>query len=244
MIDKIFLQQYLDALLTGDRRKCRAIIEEVLHHNSASIISVYSDAIWPIMMEIDELYRQERITSAQENLAARINRTIVDQLQNKLPRQPMIEKKVVVCSSLRESNELGGQMIVDMFESAGWDVRFLGGGLGNDDILAFVHEFRPDILIIYGTQPSETAEIRAIIDRIREINALPQMKIMLSGGVFGRAEGLWEEIGADLFAKDAFEAVQLASDDSQAKCKPVRTINQRKRKQLALVPDGIDELNT
>ncbi|MGA2916102.1 MAG: cobalamin-dependent protein [Sedimentisphaerales bacterium] len=234
MIDKIFLQQYLGALLTGDRRQCRGIIEEILHRNSASIVSVYSDCIWPIMMEIDTLYREERITSAQENLAARINRTIVDQLQNKLPRQPRIEKKVVVCSSMRETNELGGQMIVDMFESAGWDVRFLGGGLGNDDVLAFVHEFRPDFLVIYGTQPAEAAEIRSIIDRIREINALPQMKIMLSGGVFGRADGLWEEIGADLFAKDAIEAVRLACDESRTGYQPVRTINQRKRKQLAI----------
>lgn len=85
MINDIFLQQYLDALLTGDRRKCRSIIEEILHHNSASIINVYSDCIWPIMMEIDTLYHDERITSPQEHLAARINRTIVDQLQNKLP---------------------------------------------------------------------------------------------------------------------------------------------------------------
>jgi methanogenic corrinoid protein MtbC1 len=234
MIDEIFLQRYLDALLTGDRKQCRGIIEEILHHNSASITGIYSDVIWPMMMEVDNLYRSERITSAQEHLATRINRTIVDQLQNKLPRQQQTDRKIVICSSLRETSELGGQMIADMFESAGWDVRFIGGGLSNDDILAYIHEFSPEILIIYGTEPSETPEIRSIIDKIRGINAWPNMKIMLSGGVFGRAEGLWEEIGADLFAANAVEAVQIASDESQAQCQPVRTINQRKRKQLAI----------
>lgn len=239
MIDEVFLQQYLDALLTGDRRRCRTIIEDILHHNSASITGVYCDVIWPMMMEIDSLYRAEKITSPQEHLATRINRTIVDQLQNKLPRQPQMERKVVICSSLRETSELGGQMIADMFESAGWDVRFLGGGLSSDDILAFIHQFSPEVLVIYGTEPSETPQVRGIIDRIREINAWPDMRIMLAGGVFGRAEGLWEEIGADLFAPNAIEAVQLASDENQTKCSPVRTINQRKRKQLA-VPAGID----
>lgn len=241
MVDEIFLQQYLDALLTGDRKRCRGIIEEILHHNSASITGVYSDVIWPMMMEVDKLYRSERITSAQEHLATRINRTIVDQLQNKLPRQQQTDRKIVVCSSLRETSELGGQMIADMFESAGWDVRFLGGGLSNDDILAYIHEFSPEILIIYGTEPSETPEIRSIIDRIREINAWPNMKIMLSGGIFGRAEGLWEEIGADLFAANAVEAVQIASDENQAQCQPVRTINQRKRKQLAVSGQDLTE---
>ncbi len=233
MIDEIFLQRYLEALLAGDRRQCREVIEDILHHNSASITGVYSGVIWPIMMEIDTLYRAERITSAQEHLATRINRTIVDQLQNKLPRQPKTDKKVAICNSLREMSELGSQMIADMFESAGWDVRFLGGGLSNDDILSYVHQFCPDVLVIYGTESNETPQIRSIIDRIREINAYPDMKIMLSGGVFGRADGLWEEIGADLFAPNAVEAVQLACDENQTKCQPVRTINQRKRKQLA-----------
>jgi methanogenic corrinoid protein MtbC1 len=234
MIDETFLQRYLEAILTGDRRQCRTIIENILHHNSASITGVYSDVIWPIMMELDSLYRNDKITSAQEHLATRINRTIVDQLQNKLPRQPQIDKKVVVCSSLRETSELGGQMIADMFESNGWDVRFLGGGLNNDDILTYIHQFCPNTLIIYGTESAESSEVRSIIDRIKEINAWPEMKIMLSGGVFGRADGLWEEIGADLFAANPIEAVQAASNGNQIKCRPVRTINQRKRKRFAL----------
>ena len=233
MISEIFLQKYLEALLTGDRRRCRAIIEDVLHRNSASITGVYCDVIWPIMVEVDKLHHADRITLAQEHLATRINRTIVDQLQNKLPRQVQIDKKVVVCSSLRETSELGGQMIADMFESAGWNVRFLGGGMTNDDILSYVNQFSPDIFVIYGTEPGEAPEIRGIIDRIKEINACPDMKIMLSGGVFGRADGLWEEIGADLFAENAVDAVKVASNENQTKCMPVRTINQRKRKQLA-----------
>ncbi|MFA6175931.1 MAG: cobalamin-dependent protein [Phycisphaerae bacterium] len=233
MISEVLMEKYLEALLTGDRRICRTIIEEVLHQNSASITGVYCDVIWPVMVEIDKLHRIDRITLAQEHLATRINRTIVDQLQNKLPRQSQIDKKVAVCSSLRETGELGGQMIADMFESAGWDVRFLGGGMTNDDILSYVNQFSPDVLVIYGTEPGETPEIRSIIDRIREVNAHPEMKIMLSGGVFGRAEGLWEEIGADLFAENAVDAVKVAGDVNQTQCTPVRTINQRKRRQMA-----------
>jgi hypothetical protein len=90
----------------------------------------------------------------------------------------------------------------------------------------------------YGTEPGEAPEIRGIIDRIREINACPDMKIMLSGGVFGRADGLWEEIGADLFAENALDAVKVASDENQTKCTPVRTINQRKRRQIAASSAG------
>jgi methanogenic corrinoid protein MtbC1 len=229
MNKEIYMQRYMEALLTGDRLVCREVIEDVLHNNNASIIGVYSDIIWPMMLEIDKLYRADKITSVQEPLATRINRTIVDQLQNKLPKQPPVEKKVIICSSAKEIGELGAQMVADMFESSGWNVRFLGGGLTNDDILTYVHDFAPDVLVIYGTEPSDTPMVRNIIDRIKEVNAWPNMKIMLCGGIFARAEGLWEEIGADLYAPTPAKAVEVASAQNTT-VEPVRTINRRKRK--------------
>ena len=57
---------------------------------------VYMDVIWPVMVEIDKLYRDDTIDSAQEAFASRINRTIVNQLQNKLPRRPAKSKKVTI----------------------------------------------------------------------------------------------------------------------------------------------------
>jgi len=237
MVNGLYLQRYMDALLTGDRRVCREVIEDVLHNNNASIIGVYSNVIWPMMLEIDKLFRADKITSVQEHLATRINRTIIDQLQNKLPKQPSIEKRVVICSSTKEIGELGAQMIADMFESAGWNVRFIGGGLNNDDILSYIHQFAPDVLVVYGTEPSDTPTVRGIIDRIKEVNAWPNMKIMLCGGVFGRAEGLWEEIGADLYSATPAEAVETASKQNVS-TEPVRTINKRKRKHQQLAKAG------
>jgi hypothetical protein len=51
---------------------------------------------------------------------------------------------------------------------------------------------------------------------------------MVSGGLFNRAEGLWQEIGADLFAATALEALQLASKDTPIEPE-ARTINRRKK---------------
>jgi methanogenic corrinoid protein MtbC1 len=203
-------ERYLDTLLKGDRKACRTVIEESLQTGTPAN-SVYSDIIWPIMVEIEHLVRSDRITSTQEHLATRINRTIVDQLQNKLPRKPRKEKRIVISCAPAELQE---QIMADLFESDGWEVKFLGGGLTNDDILAFIHESAPDILLIYGSTPKQAPDIRRLIDTIRDINAWPNMRIMVSGGLFNRAEGLWEEIGADLFAATALEALQIASKDT------------------------------
>ncbi len=233
MIKDSTLERYLDSLLQGDRKQCRAVIEETLHSGTLAN-SVYVDVIWPIMVEIEKLSRSDRITSIQEHLATRINRTIVDQLQNKLPHRPGKNKKIVVCCAPKELQELGGQIMADLFESDGWEVKFLGGGLTNDDILTFVNEYGPDILLIYGANPKQAPHIRQLIDTIKEVNAWPNMRIMLSGGLFNRAEGLWQEIGADLFAATAHEAVEAASNDSPIEPE-VRTINRRKKRRQKLV---------
>ena len=241
MGNRYVLERYLSKLLKGDRAGCRAIIEETLKSGMPAN-SVYMDVIWPIMIEVDRLYCHDIIDSAQEAFATRINRTIVDQLQNKLPRRAERAQKIIVCSTSSEQGELGAQMITDLFESDGWEARFLGNSVNNDDILAFMQNYRPDILLLYGVTAKETPGVRNLVDKIKSVNACPDMKIMLSGGIFNRAEGLWEEIGADMYASTAAEAVKIAATDESERPKPRRTIKRRKK----VVPETapVEQLQT
>ncbi len=232
MVKEDVLARYLEALLQGDRKTCRSVVEETMQ-SGIPANSVYLHLIWPVMSEIERLVRTDRITSIQEHLATRINRTIVDQLQNKLPRRPAKGKKVAVCCAPDELHELGAQMMADLFESDGWQVRFLGGGLGNDDIFGYINEYAPDVLLVYGTAPRQAPDVRRLIDRVRGVNAWPDLRIIVSGGLFNRAEGLWEEIGADGFAPTAAEVLQVAADDTQVADPDRRTVNRRKRRQQA-----------
>ena len=230
MIKEQVIARYLKSLLTGDRNECRTVIEEVLR-SGVPAHQVYMDIIWPIMTEIDKLYREDQIDSAQEAFASRINRTIVNQLQNKLPRRANKEKRVVIVTAKSDKAELGGQMMNDLFESDGWETRFLGGTAGNDDVMTFIHGYAPDILLLYGFNGEDAPAVRNLIDTIRGVNAFPEMRIMLSGGVFARAEGLWEEIGADLYAETAADAVMIAQAPPEKVPTPTRTIKQRSRNQ-------------
>jgi len=240
MVNEITTTRYMQSLLTGDRKSSKSIIEEVLQHGIPAN-RVYMDVIWPVMVEIDNLFRGEKINTAQEHLATRINRAIVDQLQNKLPKRAPRDRRIVIVSGPNEGSELGAQMAADLFESDGWEVRFLGAGVSNDDILSFINEYSPNILMIYGSTGKCAPSIRALIDTVRDVNAWPNMKIMLSGGVFNRADGLWEEIGADLYAESAAQAVEVADatglEGQAAEDKPVPAKRKRniKRKKAELV---------
>ena len=104
------------------------------------------------------------------------------------------------------------RFFADLFESEGYTVRFAGGGVPEDEVLKLVGEFRPDLLVMFGTLPSGVPAVRKLIDYLREVNSCPDMQVMCCGGIYRRAEGLAEEIGADLYAPDGAAAVQVAGE--------------------------------
>ncbi len=226
-----FRTKYLEQLIQGNRMGCRQVIGEALQTGTPAN-SIYTELFWPVMGEIEQLYRGHRIDRITENMATRINRTLVDQLQGKLPHAPKRDMKMVITCADNEAEELGAQMCADLFESDGWEVKFIGNGVPNDELLSLIGYYQPDILFIYGSKPTDAPNVRKIIDTLRGIQACPDIRVMLSGGVFNRAEGLWEEIGADMFASTAKEALTVALSDSRAETTKRRTRRISRKKQI------------
>ena len=143
-------------------------------------------------------------------MATRLNRATVDRITGELAIKPSNGKKVMVICGNAEGEELGGQITADLFEADGYEVKFLGGGIPNDETNHLIGLWRPDILVMHATLPSDMPEARKLIDHLREHNSQPNLQVMCCGGIYKRAEGLAEEIGADLIARDAADAVQVA----------------------------------
>jgi methanogenic corrinoid protein MtbC1 len=204
------LERYMDPLLQGRRGDCRELVLSALE-SGVHPRSLYSGLIWPAMQRVEQLYREDRINRASEHMAVRINRTVADHLQTRLPRKPTLERKIIVTCAHDEPEEFSAQMVADLFEADGWDVYFLGGGVPRDEVGELVGKIQPHLLLIFGSKPTDAPLVREMIDYVREMNACPEMNIMISGGVFNRADGLWKEVKADLFAETAIEALDMAS---------------------------------
>ncbi len=221
------IQRYMEKLLDGDRVGCREVLGEALQTGTPAN-TIYTELFWPVMAKVEKLFRENRIDRITENMATRINRTLVDQLQSKLPHREQRGLKMIIVCADEEPEELGAQMCADLFESDGWDVKFLGGNVPNDEVTELAGRDQTDMLFIYGTKPTGAPNVRKLIDKTRSIGACPNMRIMVSGGIFNRAEGLWEEIGADLFAPTAKDALEEALSENRH----VEDTKRRKRKPI------------
>jgi methanogenic corrinoid protein MtbC1 len=195
-----FLTRYMQPLLAGRRAECFRLITDELS-NGTSAETLICDVIWPAMMQIERLYCDDRINTAVEHMACRINRTVADQLQVHLRTAPPNGKRALLACADGPHEELGAQMVGDLFQADGWEVYFVGGGVPEDEILAMVGHLRPEVLLIFGAEPEAVPNTRAMIERIREVGVCPTMNIVVTGGIFNRAEGLWRELGADAYCE-------------------------------------------
>lgn len=210
MAEAFLLPQYIDRLLEGRRRECKQVVEQALRHGTDAR-DVYMSLLWPAMEAVDRLYREDKANLATEHMATRITRWLASQLQAHLPQAPCCGKRVLIVCADGEAEELGASMAADLFEAAGWETFFVGGGVPHDEVLGLVGRFMPHILLVFGTTPQGVPGVRRLVDLIREIGIHPTMNVMVSGGVFNRAEGLWHEVGADLYAPTVREALELAA---------------------------------
>ena len=240
ILDSKMPQKYLDLLLVGDRSAAKAMIEAAIT-TGAEPAMMLNDLVWPTMELIQALYKEDRITQMQLNLATRLNRQITDQLAAKLEMSEPNGRKVLIFCGDAEPEELGGQIAADMFEAAGYTVRFGGGGVANDEILKMVGDFRPDLLVMFATLPSGVPGVRKLIDYLREVNSCPNMQTMCCGGIYKRAEGLAEEIGADLYAPDAATAVEIAGNHQQRRAAfDQQTVGRSRRSKKAAIRRSVD----
>ena len=209
-ISEVF-KQYLEHLFAGKRSEARATVLAA-QDRGTSAAKLITNVVWPAMEQIEKLYRSDQISRITEQMATRINRMVADQLQGLLARAPKTGQRIIVVCGQGEAEELGAQMMADLFEAVGWSVWFLGAGVPSDEVLQFAGKTRPDILCLYGSKPPSVPGIRKLIDQVREIGGFDQMQVLVAGGVFNRAEGLAEEIRADLSAEDVTSALKVVAD--------------------------------
>ena len=204
-------KQYLEHLFAGKRAEARRTVLAAQDRGVAAT-KLLTTVVWPAMAQIEKLFRSNEISRITEQMATRINRLVADQLQGLLARKPKSGQRMIVLCGNGESEELGAQITADMFEAEGWSVWFLGAGVPDDEVIQFAGKIRPDVLCVYGAAAGDVPSLRKLINQVRERGGFEQMQVLATGGVFNRADGLADEIRADLFAPSVTDALRIVAD--------------------------------
>lgn len=212
MNHELLMERLFEILINGDRVASRSLIAE-MHEAGMSSNTIHTDVFWPSCNQIDRLFRNDQITALSYRMATRLLRVMVDQTSTTLEHAARNGKAIFASCGPTEGNELAAQIAIDLLEANGYQMTFSGGGVAADEILAQVQESKPQILMMFCSAAGDLPQIRHLIDSIREIGACPNLQIAVGGGVFNRAEGLAEEIGADLWATSPQELYEVLMEN-------------------------------
>ena len=108
MEEKLFSQDYLDALLSGQRSKASQVIGTYMSADG-SVLGAYEGIMKPALYEVGALWEQNKISVAAEHLATAITEGILNELYEKLISgfQSEVKRKVVVACVENELHQVG-----------------------------------------------------------------------------------------------------------------------------------------
>lgn len=230
MNTELALERLLQLSVAGDRLATRTFIEQV-HGHGLTATQLAHELYWPTMQTIFRMWRHDQLTTLAYQYATRLLRMLVDQAQARYEQAPRNGRTLLCVCGPNESEDLAGQLCSDLLEASGYCVFFAAGGVANDEIISEIGQRKPDALVVFAAAASDAPRIRQLIDMLREAQSRPSFPVICGGGVFARAPGLAEEIGADATADDPLAVermVRCALAAPVATPTPAATATQRR----------------
>lgn len=225
----VLQERFFTSLISGDRQACRDIVDQALQADTPAT-RILSHLFWPALEQFQNLHRNDQLSPLAYNFATRLLRQLVDQMQIRLEQSTRRGTKVLIVSGEEQSEEISAQMAADLLEADGYTVYYAGGGIANDEIVEQLTEIKADKLVIFGAVSSTVPATRVLIDRMHEIGANEHVQVIVGGGIFNRADGLAEEIGADLWANDPTELAEAMQAEPERRMTPdQRTVGRKRR---------------
>lgn len=223
------LERFFNSLISGNRAEARSVVDEALAAD-APADKILNLLFWPTLDQMQTLHRNDQLSDLAYQYATRLLRQLIDQMQLRLEQKARRDTTVLMVCGAEQSEELAAQIATDLLEADGYTVFYAGGGIANDEVVAQLGALQADKLVIFGAIPQTVPYTRLLIDRLHDIGVCPKVQVIVGGGVFNRAEGLAEEIGADLWANEPAELLEVMNEEPERRMEAdQRTVGRRRR---------------
>ncbi len=206
---------FLRALLQGERKGALGVARAALRV-AAHPADVYVDVFQASLVNIGRLWQLNKITVAQEHMATAIVQFVLAQLYGSMDRTGPSRGTALVTGVEGELHQVGANLVADVLEMDGWNVRFLGTNMPHDGIVDAAMAMKVDLLAISATMLFNIDPVARLVDEVRTRCISIAPRILVGGGAFRSAPHLWSEIGADGYAPDVRGACTVARGEVAA----------------------------
>ncbi len=198
---------YLRAVRAGDRRAAFAAIDEA-RAAGLEVATIYLEVFQPTLREIGRLWQENELSVADEHLATAITQAAMARLYEQAfswagDGGPTL---IAACADI-ERHEGGLRMLCDLLELRGWRTRYLGASVPAGSLVSMVRQQRPDVVALSVAILPHLPRLRAMVGAVRDAMGEDCPLILVGGRPYLDDPTLAAQVGADLTARDAREAV-------------------------------------
>lgn len=181
MISEKIYNHYFSCLLSGNKRECTAITQELIAQK-VPVYDLYINLFQASMYQIGKLWESNKISVAVEHMTTAITEGLLNLVYPIIFSDEHIDKSAVIACVPNEYHQLGAKIIADIFELNHWDGYFLGSNTPAQELLRVIDEKRPDLL---GLSMSIYFSLPALEQTIQVVkSSYPELEIIVGGQGF------------------------------------------------------------
>ena len=161
------------------------------------------------MEVIGEKFKTGAVFIPEVLLSARAMNEALKVLEPHLAKEKKEASGKILIGTVRgDLHDIGKNMVVTMLRGVGFDVEDLGINLPVEEFVNQVEAHEPDILGMSALLTTTMPEMRKVLDALSEKGLRDKVKVMVGGAPVN--DKYAKDIGADGYAQDAGESVDLA----------------------------------
>jgi methanogenic corrinoid protein MtbC1 len=209
------MQEDLEVLkraLIGAERDLAIAATERLLANEVDPTVILEEGMAVAMFDLGEMWKRGEVFLPEVVASAAIFKAC-----NELVEPVLLAKKdpnaeanalVLMCTVKGDLHDLGKNMVGAMLRTSGFDVHDMGKDVNADKIMAAIDELHPQILGMSALLTTTVPYQETVIKKLVAAGMRDRVKIMVGGAPVTPE---WaEKIGADGYANNAPEAVEIA----------------------------------
>jgi methanogenic corrinoid protein MtbC1 len=180
------IERFARAAIQGAEDECARIADPLIRPQPR-LLDLYEGVLRPAMEKVGQWYSEGRIHVAQEHMASESVHRVLGRAAIGACREK--ENGLTALLGTAEGNQhvIGLRMAADLLYLNGWNTKYLGASVPEEDFLASVCECKPRLVLIscgYDAGLPPTASLVRALARGRSAGA--QYRIAVGGGHFSR----------------------------------------------------------
>jgi 5-methyltetrahydrofolate--homocysteine methyltransferase len=191
------------AIINGDREGIVTLVEKALGQGLTPL-QVSNEGLLPGLEEVGRRFGCNQVFLPQVMLSAETMQTAFSRLKNELKQDSSVsEGKILMATVEGDIHDIGKNIVCTLLENHGFEVIDLGKNVPSERIVSESKKLGVDAVGLSALMTTTMSEMENVVRKLRQEGI--ETFTMVGGAVVTQEYA--DEIGADLYASNAMEAV-------------------------------------